>query len=162
MQIDRDGWLGTQVQRMATSSWFRKVGPRVVPQMDRIVHRVSKGRFTTSALLVPSLVLTVIGAKSGQPRVIPLACLPDDGSFYVVGSNFGQVAHPAWTTNLDANPDATVSYRGADHAVRAHRLDDDEKAEVWPKLLHIWPSYATYAEVSGRSLRVYRLDPAPA
>ncbi len=42
-------------------------------------------------VLLPSLVLTSIGAKSGQRREAPLATLPDDDvPFYVVGSNFGQ------------------------------------------------------------------------
>ena len=44
-----------------------------------------------------------------------------------------------------------------DIPVEAELLDDDEKAAVWPRLLAVWPTYDTYAERSGRNLRVFRL-----
>jgi deazaflavin-dependent oxidoreductase (nitroreductase family) len=75
----------------------------------------------------------------------------------VVGSNFGQEKHPAWTGNLLAHPEASVAFRRQTYPVRAEMLDDAEKAEVWPRLLEVWPAYDDYVEVSGRSLRVFRL-----
>ena len=30
---------------------------------------------------------------------------------------------------------------------------------MWERLVSVWPSYDFYAEHSGRTLRVYRLDP---
>ncbi|MEX1175074.1 MAG: nitroreductase/quinone reductase family protein [Mycobacterium sp.] len=44
------------------------------------------GRFIVGRLLVPSLVLTTTGRRSGEPRDAPLACMPADGGWYVVGS----------------------------------------------------------------------------
>jgi deazaflavin-dependent oxidoreductase (nitroreductase family) len=108
-------------------------------------------------------VLETTGAKSGQRRTTPLACLPeDDGSFLVVGSNFGRESHPAWTANLRANPSATVTFRGRTVPVTASPLDAGEKAEVWPRLTAVWPNYDRYTEVSGRDLRVFRLVPTSA
>ena len=37
-------------------------------------------------------------------------------------------------------------------------IEPDEKAEVWPDLLKIWPAWTSYTERSGRDLRVFRLD----
>jgi hypothetical protein len=31
---------------------------------------------------------------------------------------------------------------------------------VWPLVLQVWPAYNTYAERSGRDLRVFLLEPA--
>ena len=42
--------------------------------------------------------------------------------------------------------------------VTARRLSDQEKAEVWPKLLEIWPNYDAYEARSGRNIKVFRLD----
>lgn len=157
--IPMDSFVGRMIQRMARSAWFRKVGPKVAGPMDRVARRLSGGRFVVSSLMVPTLVLTTRGAQSGQRREVPLACLPEDDVFYVVGSNFGRERHPAWTYNLDATPAAEVWYGGRTVSVRAHRLTDAETAEVWPRLTHFWPSFDFYAEHSGRHLRVYRLEP---
>ncbi len=155
-----DGPIGRSMQKMATSSWFRKVGPKVVPPMDRALHRLSGGRIIVSRLLVPSLVLTTTGRKSGLPRESPLACVPDPaGGWWVVGSNFGREQHPAWTGNLIAEPRATVSYEGRTHQVDAHLLSDEEKADVWPTLTSAWPAYDQYVVSSGRNIRVFHLTP---
>ena len=129
------------------------------PPIDRLVSKLTGGRIVISAGIVPSLVLTTTGRKSGQTRRTPLATLPAGDGFLVVGSNFGKEHHPAWTTNLIANPEATVSFKGEDILVVAHLLDADEKKEVWPKLLEIWPTYDRYVERSGRDLRVFCLQP---
>ncbi|MQY07769.1 nitroreductase family deazaflavin-dependent oxidoreductase [Actinomadura macrotermitis] len=152
--------LGPLFQRMAGSSWFPKVGPKVVPPLDRALHRLTGGRVLLGQSLVPSLVLTTVGAKSGEPREAPLACLPEaGGTWVVVGSNFGREKHPAWTGNLLKNPEATVSFRGRRTPVTARLLTGEERAEVWPRLLTVWPVYDRYVERSGRELRVFRLTP---
>lgn len=146
---------------MATSNGFRKVAPTIVPAADKVLHRITGGRVILSRALVPSLLLTTTGAKSGLQRESPLACVPDgEDGWWVVGSNFGQEKHPGWTANLLANPEATVSYRSTLVPVRAELLDDDAKARVWPKLTEVWPAYDDYVESSGRNIRVFHLAPA--
>lgn len=154
-----DSAVGKVVQAIASSRWFARVAPAVVPRLDRLTHRLTGGRFMlTDRGLVPMLVLTAIGAKSGQPREVPLACMPDGNGFYVIGSNFGRADHPAWTANLLARPDATVAYEGETFAVKARLLEPEEKEELWPRILEVWPSYQVYTERSGRDLRVFRLE----
>ena len=159
--FDVDGPVGRATRKVATSKGFRKVGPKVVPRMDRALHKLTGGRVILSRMLVPSMVLTTTGRKSGLPRDSPLACVPDGkGGWWVVGSNFGQAAHPAWTGNLIADPNASVSFEGRSTAVLAQLLDDDAKAEVWPKLTAVWPAYDDYVVSSGRNIRVFHLTPA--
>lgn len=155
-----DGPVGRAMRKMATSPTFRKVGPKVVPPTDRAVHRLTRGRVVLSRMLVPSLVLTTTGRKSGLARETPLACVPDEqGGWWVVGSNFGREQHPAWTGNLLAHPEATVSYAAKLTTVSADLLDDDAKAEVWPRLVAVWPAYDDYVVSSGRNIRVFHLVP---
>ena len=151
--------MSSIVQRIAGTDAFLRVAPHFVPRLDRFVQRVTKGKVTLSGSQVPSLMLHCTGAKSGQPRDVPLACMPDGDSWYVVGSNYGQEKHPAWTANLLAHPDVAVTFRAQRTDVRARLLDPDEKAEVWPRLTAVWPMYDRYVERSGRDLRVFRLDP---
>ena len=156
-----EGPVGRAMRKMATSRGFRKVGPKVVPPMDRALHKLTGGRVIVSRLLVPSMVLTTTGRRSGQLRESPLACVPDgDGGWWVVGSNFGRGHDPAWTGSLIAEPRATVSFEGRTTEVAAELLDDDAKAEVWPKLVAVWPAYDDYVEASGRNIRVFHLTAA--
>ena len=157
-----DSANGRAVRRMATSPTFRKVGPKVVPPMDRALHRLTRGRFIGSKFLVPSLVLTTTGQKSGLPRESPLACVPEDGGWYVVGSNFGREKHPSWTGNLIAHPKASVTFEGTVTEVDARLLPPEEKAERWNELVEVWPAYDDYVEASGRDLRVFHLTPVTA
>jgi len=154
-----DGPIGRVVQRVSASPAFARVAPRVITPLDRFVHRVTGGRRMLSGGVVDTLVLTTTGARSGEPRSVPLACFPDGESFYVVGSNFGRERHPAWTANLLRTPTAHVAFEGRTVDVDAHLLSPEEKAAVWPRLLAAWPNYRVYTERSGRDLRVFRLDP---
>jgi deazaflavin-dependent oxidoreductase (nitroreductase family) len=148
-------------QRLASAPWFARIGPRVVPPLDRALHRISGGRLLLPQLVLPSIVLTTTGSRTGLPRQTPLICLPeDDGSFVIVGSNFGREGHPAWTGNLLRQAKAEVSYRGRTIPVTAELLEGADRAEVWPRLIRVWSVYDTYVERAGRKLRVFRLTPS--
>jgi deazaflavin-dependent oxidoreductase (nitroreductase family) len=157
--VDIDSKLGRIVVKASGTKAFMHIGPKIVPHLDRALHKISGGRVIMSAGMLPSLVLTTTGAKTGQRRTSPLATKPENGSWYVVGSNFGRDAHPAWTANLIATPDAEVSFEAHTIAVHAHLLTAEEKAEIWPRMVKFWPNYDVYVERSGRDLRVFRLDP---
>jgi deazaflavin-dependent oxidoreductase (nitroreductase family) len=146
------------VQRMSASKWFEVVGSRVVPPVDRLVYWVTRGRIVMSGSMVPSLILHAVGARTGRARDTPLATRPEpEGTWVVVGSNFGKPHHPAWTANLLAGPDVAITFGGRRIPVRAELLPASEKAAVWPQLIETWPVYDRYVEKSGRDLRVFRL-----
>lgn len=156
--------LGPVFQKISGSTWFSKVGPKVVPPLDRALTKVSGGRFLLGQSLVPSLVLTAVGAVSGEPRQTPLACLPlpdaEGGGWIVVGSNFGRENHPAWTGNLLKNPEAKVTVRGRTIPVTAQLLEGADREAIWPRLIEVWPVYDVYTERVDRQLRVFRLNPS--
>lgn len=159
-RLDVEGPVGRVVQRVAGSAAFARVGPSVVPPLDRALHRLTGGRVLLSRALLPSLVLTTTGRRSGEPRTTPLMCVPEPGgSFLVVGSNFGREQHPAWTANLLADPRAEVSYGGRDVPVTAELLEGAARREAWEAALRTWPTFDRYADRSGRTLRVFRLHP---
>jgi deazaflavin-dependent oxidoreductase (nitroreductase family) len=155
------GVLTPVARRLAGAPWFARIGPKVVPPLDRALHRLTGGRLLLPQIVLPSVLLTTTGSRSGLPRKVPLICLPEeDGTFLVVGSNFGREHHPAWTANLLHEPKAEVSYEGRRIPVTARLLEDGERAEVWPRLVRIWSVYDTYVErAESRQLRVFRLTP---
>lgn len=147
------------VERIGGTRQFLRVAPKIVPPIDRFVHRVSGGRMTMTSLYLPTILLTTTGRRSGEPRTAPLATLPDGERWIVVGSNFGRQNHPAWTHNLLANPEATVAFKGSSYPVTARLLSEEEKQAMWPRIIKLWPNFNKYSEYSGgRELRVFSLD----
>ncbi|MFI6639431.1 nitroreductase family deazaflavin-dependent oxidoreductase [Streptomyces sp. NPDC050504] len=159
------------VQKVSSTRLFARTAPHFVPALDRAVHRLTRGRVLPSARMLPGVVLTARGARSGLPRATPLACMPQEGpdgtagTWILIGSNFGRPGHPAWTGNLLKHPDAEISWRGRDVPVRARLLAGEERAAAWRAVLAFWPPYATYQSRIEREIRLFRLErrdpPAP-
>ncbi|MFJ3903181.1 nitroreductase family deazaflavin-dependent oxidoreductase [Streptomyces sp. NPDC090025] len=146
------------MQKVSATRTFAKVAPHVIPAMDRAVHRLTRGKVLLSARMLPGVILTAKGAKSGRPRVTPLACMPEgDGSWLLIGSNFGRPGHPSWTANLLAHPAAEISWRGESFPVTARLLRGEERAAAWQAALAFWPPYATYQARIDREIRLFRL-----
>jgi deazaflavin-dependent oxidoreductase (nitroreductase family) len=145
--------------RVGRISWL----PRFLPQieaLDRSLQRATRGRVTLLDIAgLPSLMLTVVGRKSGRPRTTPLLYVPHDGTYLVAGSYWGNPKQPVWVLNLLANPDATVSIRGRSRPVRARVAEGEERARLWQVMLRTWPNYAKYAERTDREIPVFVLEP---
>ncbi|MEU6309975.1 nitroreductase family deazaflavin-dependent oxidoreductase [Streptomyces sp. NPDC047014] len=148
------------MQKVSSTRLFARVAPHFVPALDKAVHRLTRGRVLLSARMLPGVILTARGARTGEPRTTPLACMPEDGgrSWILIGSNFGRPGHPAWTGNLIKHPDADVSWQGKDIAVRARLLSGEERAAAWRAVLGFWPPYATYQARIEREIRLFRLE----
>jgi len=137
---------------------FRAAAPTVLPPVERALARLTRGRLQLSAVLVPSLVLHTVGARSGEPRDVSLMYTPDGGGGMIVaGTSFARSRHPAWTYNLLAHPEAAVSIQGRRTPVRAMLVEDDERDAVWRRIEAQWPGYRAYERESGRVVRLFRL-----
>lgn len=139
---------------------FRRVGPRVLPPVEALLARLTGRRVQVSALLVPSLVLHTIGARSGQPREAPLMYTPDGaGRAIVAGTDFAGARHPAWTANLLAHPEAWITVRGRRLPVVASLIPESERDAAWARIEAQWPGYRSYERESGRTVRLFLLQP---
>lgn len=154
-----------RTMRAATAAFSRTPARHIlrplVPPVDRFLFRVTGGRLKLSAAATPSLMLFTTGAKTGARRETPLICFPQpDGTWFIVGSNFGLEHHPAWTANLIANPRAEIHYRRELIPVRAALLDPEEREAAWPILEEQWPGYRQYEKTARRDIRIFRLTRA--
>ncbi|MEV6365460.1 nitroreductase family deazaflavin-dependent oxidoreductase [Micromonospora musae] len=150
--------LGTITRRVGHHRWFGAVARLLVPA-DRAVGRLTRGRVVALGL-VPSLILTTTGRRSGKPRSNPLLYVPDDDAYVVIGSNWGQTHQPGWSMNLLADPAAEVAVKGRRVLVRAEPAEGAERDRLWLLLVTEWPAYQTYERrAGGREIRVFRLVP---
>src|SRR3954464_3384788 len=119
---------------------------RAAHRIDRPVYRLTKGRNTFASLVScsPVVMLTTTGARSGQPRTVPVLGLPTDDGLVVIASNFGQRRHPGWYHNLRANPEGEVAVDGTKRRFRAVEAEGERRERIWQKGLKIYPGWTQY------------------
>jgi deazaflavin-dependent oxidoreductase (nitroreductase family) len=147
-------------QTFGPKPWFISFFKRVGPRIDPIMSRVSGGEWMKSVYGLPGLVLHTTGAKSGAARSNQLLYVRDGDDFIVIGTNFGQPKHPAWTANLKAHPDAGVEIGGITLPVRANLIEGDDGDALFARLVKVYPGYALYLDRRGDlPPRMFRLVP---
>jgi F420H(2)-dependent quinone reductase len=125
------------------------------------LYRLSGGRVGGRVGDAPVLLLTTTGRKSGELRTAPVVYLDDAGTISVINTNAGNTKLPAWSLNLDANPEAEIEVGRRRIAVRARPAEGEERAELWRKHNQQYAGFDDYKEVlpADRPITVYVLDP---
>lgn len=106
------------------------------------------------------LLLTTTGAKSGQPRVSPLAYFRIDGKLLIIGSFAGADINPAWVHNLRANPSAHVEFGTDSSDVTARELPSAERDQLFSQITAAATGFAEYQAKTTRVIPVFELQPA--
>src|SRR6266508_2743683 len=109
--------------------------------VHRFAIRLSSGRLGNRVAGMPTLSLTTIGRRSGQPRSVMLTAPVVDGdTIVIVASRGGDPTHPAWYLNLRESP--------------------DERALLWPRVVKTYRGYAGYQRRTTREIPLVVLTPA--
>ena len=113
------------LRRFAASGPGSWLFARIMHRIDRPFHRLTRGRCTSASFVsgLPVVMLTTTGAKTGQPRTVPVLGIPVQGSVAIIASNFGQHRHPAWYHNLRADPGAGVAVGGMHRRISVFVLE---------------------------------------
>jgi deazaflavin-dependent oxidoreductase (nitroreductase family) len=136
---------------------------RTITPIDRALFRLSKGRFTAPQILagLPIIMVTTTGRRSGEARTMPLVGVPIGDDLAIIGTNFGQTRTPAWVLNLEADPNAMVTFHDRATPAQARPATDDERAEAFGAAAVIYPGYDKYQErITGRTIRIFVLGSA--
>jgi deazaflavin-dependent oxidoreductase (nitroreductase family) len=135
---------------------------RLLPTLDTVVGKLSGGRTSVPALLagLPVLDVTTTGRKSGLRRTTHLLSVPVGEDLALLGTNFGQPATPGWVFNLEADPQAEVTFKNRTLPVVARPASEAERDEVMRLAAGIYGGYAKYqTRISGRTVRIFVLEP---
>ena len=109
--------------------------------------------------LVPTLLLTTTGRKSGRELTLPLIFGRSGPNYVVVASKGGAPTHPAWYLNLQASPKIKVQVKAEKFTAQAHTADAAERATLWPIMVEIYGPYAEYQTKTDRQIPVVVLKP---
>jgi deazaflavin-dependent oxidoreductase (nitroreductase family) len=108
----------------------------------------------------PLMILTTIGAKSGQPRTAIVTYHKDGDRYVVAGSKGGAPTHPAWYHNLVAHPEVTVEVDNQVFPARAIDTSDGERDRLWDDHVAALPAFGEYPKKTERRIPMVVLERA--
>ena len=106
----------------------------------------------------PLMLLTTTGARTGQPRLVPLMLVTDGDRLLAVASKGGSPKHPEWYFNLLAHPQVTVEVGGEKFEAIARILTGDEREQAFKRAVEVFPPYAQYQKKTTREIPVIALE----
>jgi deazaflavin-dependent oxidoreductase (nitroreductase family) len=107
----------------------------------------------------PVLILSSVGARSGQHRETPLAYTRDGEGYVVIASMGGAPNNPAWYHNLVANPAVTVEVLGRKFEARARVTEGSERDRLFRHQADRMPNFYEYQKRTHRQIPVIVLEP---
>jgi len=133
----------------------------ILHHVDTFFLRLTGGRWDITRLSgLPVVEVTTIGAKSDQPRTLPLAGLPDGDRFVLIASNFGRENNPAWYYNLKANSECIVKKNGQSGTYIAREAEGSEREEYYKLAISYYIGYEAYRQrAAHRKIPVVVLEP---
>jgi deazaflavin-dependent oxidoreductase (nitroreductase family) len=123
------------------------------------LYESSGGTEGTTLRGMPVIVLTTVGAKSGNLRKIPLMRVEHAGEYAVVASLGGAPKHPTWYFNIVKTPHVELQDGPVKHDYTAREVTGDEKALWWQRAVEAYPDYADYQVKTDREIPVFVLTP---
>ena len=106
--------------------------------------------------MLPVIIVTTRGNKSGNLRKIALMRVTDNGEYALLGSWGGAPKNPLWVYNLRANPDEVWIQDGPEpFEVRVRELSGDERQIWWDRAVKAYPPYAQYQQRTSRRIPVF-------
>jgi len=105
----------------------------------------------------PLLLMTAIGARSGEPRRSILTYSRDGEDYVVAGTAGGSPKDPAWVANVRANPEVTLESGSEPFPGVATIVDGPERDALWERHVEALPWFADYPAQTGRVIPMIRL-----
>ena len=134
----------------STAAWARKQAE---------TYESSSGDRAADLKGRPIIVLTSVGAKTGQLRKTALMRVEHDGVYAVVASLGGAPKHPVWYYNLKQNAHVELQDGATKRDYVAREVTGDEKTIWWDRAVATWPDYAKYQTKTTRQIPVFVLEP---
>ena len=100
------------------------------------------------------LLLHTVGAKSGQARINPVACIRDGDRLVVIASKGGAPTNPDWYHNILANPLVSVETGTEQFQARAAITAEPERTRLYNQMVARMPGFAEYQRKTMRIIPV--------
>jgi deazaflavin-dependent oxidoreductase (nitroreductase family) len=115
---------------------------------------------TLNRMGYPVVIVTSVGARTGQERKFPVIRVERDGEHLVVASLGGNPRNPQWYYNVVANPRVWLQDGPTRSEHFARELVGDERLDWWSVAVDRFPPYAEYQAETERVIPLLLLTPA--
>ncbi|MEM1229123.1 MAG: nitroreductase/quinone reductase family protein [Pseudomonadota bacterium] len=154
-------WLRDGALKFAATRAGAWCFTRITPPLDRFLLHISHGRWNIALGVMPILLLTTTGARTGRRYRTPLLYLQDD-ALYLIASGGGSRRHPAWYHNALKAP-VQVTVAGRRFGAAATRVSGPDHERLWGQFCRLNPGFNRYQARVARQIPIVRLVPlAPA
>jgi F420H(2)-dependent quinone reductase len=125
------------------------------------VYQGTNGWIGHRLLILPTLLLHTVGAKSGARRTNSLTYARDGDDYLIVASNGGSPRSPGWYHNLKADPNVEINVGPKRLAVTAHPVlpGDPDRERLWRIVTKYNKAYPEYQRKTSRPIPIVRLTP---
>jgi deazaflavin-dependent oxidoreductase (nitroreductase family) len=132
-----------------------------IHRVDNTLLNWTNGKLSATQILGwPIIQLTTIGAKTNQPRTMPLLGIFDQGKIALIASSLGRERNPAWFSNLQANPKCEVLFQGKKGTYLAREVEREEYVQFWQLGVSYYEGYDKYKQRAGhRHIPIMLLEP---
>ncbi len=140
-------------------TWYSsQLGARIDPWLVR----ATRGRVDSTLGLIPVVVVTVRGARSGVERKVPLLYFSDGDDVVLIASSYGKAKFPAWYYNVKANPDVRLEAMGRSGSYVAREVEGEDRDRLFELAKLVYSGYSDYEQRTAgiRRIPVLRLSPA--
>ncbi len=145
---------------MSVQHTLKDIQLKTMNFVHRTLLTVSGGRIGTTLGSMHVVELHTTGRTSGKRRSVMLTTpVREDGRYILVASKGGDDRDPDWYRNLVAHPEVELTVDGETLELVARTASDDEKAELWPRIVAAYDGYAGYAEKTDRDIPVVICEP---
>jgi F420H(2)-dependent quinone reductase len=118
-----------------------------------LLYQLSGGKIGGQMGKFKVLLLTTKGRKSGKTYIHPLGYFERDGGYYLVASNAGRDANPAWYYNVKSNPtDVTIQIGDKKMKVTPQIILGEPRRPVYDWIASIAPNYGSYEKKTSREI----------
>jgi deazaflavin-dependent oxidoreductase (nitroreductase family) len=148
----------TNIALSKPGTWFySKVAARIDPPLARLTG----GRLTSTMGLLPVVLLSTRGARTGIERTVALLYFTDGEDVILIASSFGRPKFPAWYHNLKANPLAHLEAMGRRADYLAQEVTGAERDRLYSLAQNLYSGYGDYEQrtTGVRHVPVLRLSP---
>lgn len=120
--------------------------------------RANKGKVGPPFQDADVLLLTSTGARSGEPRLVPLVYTLDGDRWVIIASKAGLPTHPDWYHNLVKHPEAQIEVGEETIGVRALLQEGPERRRLFDAQAEKMPVFKDYEAKAPREIPVFVLE----
>jgi deazaflavin-dependent oxidoreductase (nitroreductase family) len=123
----------------------------------QVIHQFRPGGEIEGMHRERLVLLTTIGARTGQRHTTPMMFHRDGDRILVIASNAGAPKDPDWYRNLVREPVVTVEVGDETYQAVASVLTGGDRERQWASLKEAYPFFADHEQKAGRTIPVVAL-----